>query len=102
MNDIDPKLERLLRSAALCKTDERIEMPFGFDTRVVARWHGLDNTEAAGMTWLLRRVALIAAVILVLTAAGMYQESARSQESSEPFANEFMIADSEIQLEFSP
>ena len=102
MNDVDPKLARLLRSASLSQTDQPIEMPFGFDTRVVARWRGLGNSEVDGMAELVRRVALIAAVVLVITAAGMYREAARSQESSEPFANEFLIADSEIQMEFSP
>ena len=102
MNEVDPTIDRLLRSAALSPVDKPAEMPFGFDTRVLALRHGVDNTEQVGLVRLLRRVAVIAAVVLVITGAGIYREASRTQENSEPFANEFMIADSEIESEFLP
>ncbi len=102
MNDVDPNVDRLLRAAALSQQEASVEAPFGFDTRVVALWRGLEKTEFVGLARLLRRVALVAAVITIITAAGVYWEANESRESSEPFANEFMIADSTIQSEFSP
>ena len=102
MNDVDPKVDRLLRTAALSQEDAPIEAPFGFETRVVALWRGLEKNESAGLARLARRVVLVAAVITIITAAGVYWEANESRESSEPFANEFMIADSTIQSEFSP
>ena len=99
MKDIDLKLERLLQSAALAKDEAPIEAPFGFDTRVVAMWRGLENSESVGLTRLLRRVALLAAAVTILATAGAYYE-AQQDESSEPFTNEFAIADSAIQSEF--
>lgn len=99
MNDVDSKIERLLRSAALAQDEAPIEAPFGFDTRVVALWRGLENSESVGLARLVRRVALIATAVTVIAAAGAYYE-AQQDESSEPFANEFAIADSAIQSEF--
>jgi hypothetical protein len=101
MNDVDPEIDRLLRSAA--SSQQEIEMPFGFDTRVVALARsGVNDTELVGLARLLRYVAVVAAIILITTAAGIYREDSRNRENSEPFANEFAIADSEIQSEFSP
>jgi hypothetical protein len=102
MSDFDPEIDRLLRSAALAEEEAPIEAPFGFDTRVVALWSGLDRTEFAGLAQLVRGVALVAAVITVIAATGAYREASQNRESSELFANEFMIADSAIQSEFSP
>jgi hypothetical protein len=47
-------------------------------------------------------VAFIASAVLVVAGAGIYAETTRTTENSEPFANEFAIADSAIQSEFSP
>lgn len=102
MSDFDPQIDRLLRSAALSEEEAPMEAPFGFDTRVVALWRGLEKTEFVGLAQLVRRVALVAAVITIITAACAYREANQTRESSEPFANEFMIADSAIQSEFSP
>jgi hypothetical protein len=98
----DPTIDRLLRSAAKASADEPIAMPFGFDTRVVALRHSGSNTDVIGLTRLLQHVALIAAVVLIIAGAGIYNESTQTSESSEPFANEFAIADSAIQSEFQP
>ena len=38
MSDLDPKLARLLRAAGQNGHETSAEMPFGFDTRVVALW----------------------------------------------------------------
>ena len=90
-------LQRLLRSAARAKDETPIDMPFGFDTRVIALARRNGNGGVAfGM--LLRRVALAAATVIVLACAGAYVES-RNSEAVDVFGNEFAIADSAIQDE---
>ncbi|HYY13928.1 MAG TPA: hypothetical protein VE758_05795 [Chthoniobacterales bacterium] len=97
----DRSLDRLLR-AAVPVSDGAPEMPYGFDTRVVALWRAQGNGEPNGITRLIRSVAVIAAVVLITSAAGAYQELVRSELSSEPLTNEFAIADSAIADEVSP
>lgn len=93
----DADLQRLLRSAAQAKDEAPIEMPFGFDTRVVALSRRNGN---GGLVKLLRRVALAAAAVIVLASAGAYFES-RNSEGNDAFGNEFAIADSAIQDEMA-
>jgi hypothetical protein len=108
MKDVDhtaasrTSLDRLLRAAAEIKEDAPAEVPFGFDTRVVAQWCAQRDAASLGMTRLLRRVALAAVAIIVLAAGGAYFEADRNSESNEPFANEFAIADTAIQDEIAP
>jgi hypothetical protein len=98
MKDVD--LDRLLKSAAESAAGESIEMPFGFDTRVVALWRANASGTTRGLSLLLRRVALVATAVIVVTSAGVYYQINQSRELSEPSANEFAIADSVIQGEF--
>ena len=95
MNDFD--LDRLLRSAARVKDDAPVEMPFGFDTRVVALSHR--NGNGFAMARLLRRVALVAAAVIVFASAGAYLEFDRGTDAIVSSGNEFAIADSAIQDE---
>lgn len=97
----DGSLDRLLRAAA-SMNEAAPEMPYGFDTRVVALWHAHGEREPNGIARLIRHVAVLAAVILIASAAGAYREVIRIDVSSEPFANEFAIADSAIADEVSP
>ena len=55
-------LDRLLRNAAGPSDDAPIEMPFGFDSRVIALSRRNGNGAAFGL--LLRRVAAIAAAVI--------------------------------------
>ncbi len=98
MKDVD--LDRLLRAAAETKDDAPIEAPFGFDTRVIALWRANGNGASRALTRLIRRVALVAAAVIVAATIGAYREVKQSQDTSEVFANEFAIADSAIQEEF--
>ncbi|HEY6111464.1 MAG TPA: hypothetical protein VIV62_03000 [Chthoniobacterales bacterium] len=108
MKDVDPSaaretsLDRLLRAARSAKEDVPAEMPFGFDTRVIAQWRAQVDAASVGMTRLLRRVAVVALAIIVVAAAGAYIEADRNGESNEPFANEYAIADTAIQDEIAP
>jgi hypothetical protein len=95
----EEKIDRLLRSAALGSEDVSATVPFGFDTRVIALWRSSPN-ESNGLTRLVRRVALLAAAVIVVATAGAFRELNRSRDIGEPFGNEFAIVDSAIQDEF--
>jgi hypothetical protein len=100
MTDVDGKIDRLLRAAALAKEEASLDAPFGFDTRVVALWRAKEKAASLGLVRLVRGVALIAVAVAIVAGAGAYREAGQSRESSEPVANEFAIADSAIQDEF--
>lgn len=93
----DVNLDRLLRSAARSKDDAPVEMPFGFDTRVVAL--SRQNGNGPALAGLLRRVALAAATVIVFATAGAYLEFNRNGDAIPGSGNEFAIADSAIQDE---
>jgi len=97
MKNIDVALNRLLRSAAQAGADAPGEMPFGFDTRVIAL--ARRNGSGAAFGALLRRVALVAAAVIVFASAGAYLEFNRSTDAMLASGNEFAIADSAIQDE---
>jgi hypothetical protein len=100
MNDVDQKVNRLLRSAAQASEGVPAAMPFGFDTRVLALWHAAP-TKANGLAPLLRRVALLSAAVIVISTVATVREAQQSRETvGEPFTNEFALADSAIQDEF--
>lgn len=97
----DRDIERLLRSAATLGSNERTEMPFGFDTRVVALWRSSANGNGfvRSLSALVRRVALLATAVIVVATAGIYVQANRNRDLIEPSTNEFSIADSVIQDE---
>jgi hypothetical protein len=95
-------VDRLLRSAAESEKDAPTEAPFGFDTRVVALWRAQPNDAALGITRFVRRVAVAAVAVIVLSAGAAYRELNQTSEKNELVANEFAIADSVIQDEFLP
>src|ERR1041385_4071977 len=98
MKNNDSKIDRL-RAAAGAEEKPLVEAPFGFDTRVVARWRSGPKsgpawrTDDFGVSRLLRRVALIAIIITIVAAAGAYREASEDRETNEPLGNEFLIAD---------
>jgi hypothetical protein len=95
MKDVD--LDRLLRAASKDKDEAPAEMPFGFDTRVIALSRRNGNGAVFGA--LLRRVALMAAAVIVLASAGAWLEFDQSDDVLVASGNEFAIADSAIQDE---
>ena len=90
-------LDRLFRSAARVQAEPAPEMPFGFDTRVIALSRRNGNGAIFGA--LLRRMTLLAAAVIVLASAGAYFEFNRNGDALTDSANEFAIADSAIQDE---
>jgi hypothetical protein len=99
MNDINPRIDRLLRSAAEARDDVPSAMPFGFDTRVVALWRA--SAKQPSVMPLLRRIALLSAAVIVVSTIAAVREAGQSREIDESLTNEFAIADSAIQDEFS-
>ena len=96
------QVDRLLRSAARAGDEAPAEMPFGFDTRVVALWsHSRGATKPNGVASLLRRVALLSSAVIVVSTLAAVLELKQSQEQFNDFTNEFAIADTAIQDEFS-
>ena len=92
-------LDRLLHAAAKSKDETPAEMPFGFDTRVIALSRQTKNGNGAALAVLLRRITLLAAVLIVLGIGGAYFEFDRSGDDLFASGNEFAIADSAIQDE---
>jgi hypothetical protein len=69
MNDFDPSLDRLLRTAAQYRPASKEEPPFGFSTRVVAAWRGgagLDRAAALQTVWF-RRAFLCALAVMAVS-----------------------------------
>ena len=93
------QIDRLLRSAAQANEEIPAEMPFGFDTRVVALCRA-GTPKANGVMQLLRRVAVLSIAVIVISTIAAIREANQSREIRESFANEFAIADSAIQDEF--
>ena len=97
------KLDRLLRAAANAPEERAPDAPFGFDTRVVASWragHG-SASDVADLTRFLRRTGVIAFAVLALASVAAYRQFAEDAAFSAPQTNEYAIADSAIQMEFS-
>jgi hypothetical protein len=93
MNEDKEILRRLLRAAA--KTDTPASMPFGFDTRVLARVREAPANGSVLIGLFTRRVTAIACAVIVLAGAGLY--SASVSDPNADAANEYGIIDSAIQ-----
>ena len=101
MKQMNSQIDRLLRSAASARVDDVPSPPFGFETRVVALWRaGAANGVINGIGHFVRRVALLAAAIIVLSSAASVWEFRETLNLNEPQTDEFAIADTAIQSEF--
>ena len=99
MSDRGKDLDRLLRSAAQASEEIPAVPPFGFETRVVSLWRSGTNPPN-GLSGLLRQVALLSAVVMVVSTAAAVRELRQNREIGDSVTNEFAIADSAIQKEF--
>lgn len=99
----DADLDRLLRSAATAVEPSVAEVPYGFETRVLALWRAGNGraNDVAELTRFLRRIGVVACAVLALASAGAYQQFSENEERTTPQTNEYAIADSAIQTEFS-
>src|SRR5213595_560003 len=101
MSDTNTRWRRLLKTAAEASVEEPASVPFGFDTRVVALWRAANGNAAPnGIARLVRRVAVLAAFVIVLSGAAVFHEVQATRDIDDPGADEFAIADSAIQSEF--
>ena len=102
MKKVDADLDRLFRSAAKA-TPVIPEIPYGFETRIIALWRaGLDRTEdVVELTRFLRRIGAVALVVLVIASVSAYRQSNDNEALTTPHDNEYAIADNAIQIEFS-
>jgi hypothetical protein len=98
MDDVDPRLDRLLRSAARAQENSSPEMPFGFETRVIALWRAGQSGNGNGLMRFVRRIALAAVTVIALATAATVYEFNQDRDVDESL----VIADSAIQSEFSP
>jgi hypothetical protein len=96
----DHEIDRLLQSAGQASHEVSAEMPFGFDTRVVALWRAM-AAKPNGIASLLRPVALLSAAVIAISTLAGVREIKQSREQYNDFTNEFAIADTAIQDEFS-
>ena len=103
MKEPHADLDRLLRSAANAAEQSAPEAPYGFETRVVALWHAGNGraNDAADLTRFLQRIGAVAFAVLALASAGAYQQFNENEARTTPQTNEYAIADSAIQTEFS-
>ncbi len=100
MKNLGPRLDRLLRAAATAPNEPSLEMPFGFDTRVLAGLRAESAHDALGLTRLLRRVTLMSLAVMAIAGTAAYRELSQPLEPSEPFTDDYAIADSAIGFAF--
>ena len=100
MGRVDADLDRLLRAAAASPQAESAEAPFGFETRVVARWRSQRASNGNGsraFTSMFRRVVASALLVMICASAGAYWQFSENSELAEPTANAYAIADTAIE-----
>ncbi|MGI8819906.1 MAG: hypothetical protein ACR2ID_03405 [Chthoniobacterales bacterium] len=95
-----PDLERLWRAAGVLPEVDP-EMPYGFDTRVLALARGT-RREASQLRRLLQRIAVAAAVVAACASAAAYWQMSENDELGEPLTNAYAFADNAIDLEVFP
>jgi hypothetical protein len=95
-------VDRLLRSAARAPQSEA-ELPFGFDTRVIAGWRSgrAVRNDFADLSRFLRGAGAIACAVVVIAGAAAYRQYREEARFASLATNEYAIADSAIQTEFS-
>lgn len=95
------RLHRLLTAAAKTESssDSPAPMPFGFDTRVVALSRTSPVNGTNGIVRLVRRVALLAGIILVVGGTASFREIRAVEDIAEPTSNDYAIADTAIEDE---
>jgi hypothetical protein len=100
MDKHNARLTRLLKLAAAAKDQTAIEAPFGFDTRIVARWREMKQNDNGELARFVRRIAVAAIAITVLGGVATYRQLDQDDESSEPLTNDYALVDSAIQRQF--
>jgi hypothetical protein len=100
MATLDSHLQRLLKIAAAAKEEEGTGPPFGFDTRIVAKWRELQRNDTSELVRFVRRIALVAVAITLFGGVATYRQISENEELGEPLTNDYAIADSAIERQF--
>jgi hypothetical protein len=98
----DSDLQRLLRAAAETVNDHPAEMPFGFETRVLADWRAGLARDFVDVGRLLRRVVFLSLAVIALASAATYHELRQSDDPGESNEDEYAIVDSAIASALEP
>ena len=93
-------LDRLFRAAAETMSAAPNEMPFGFDTRVLAGWRS-GGRDLVGVGHLLRRVVLLSLAVIALATAGFVNELRQFEDPGEAY-DQYAIADNAIRSVVGP
>ena len=102
MAKLNAELKRLLERAARAE-EPAPEMPYGFDTLVLAVAREKRHTEwreHGQLKSLLRRVALAAVVVTALSSSAAYWQLSENDDLAEPLSNTYAIADTAIDADF--
>ena len=102
MARLDPELNRLLERAAR-GAEPAPEMPYGFETRVLAlarEKRSADWRENLQLTRFLRRVVLAAVVVTAFASSAAYWQLNENDDLAEPLSNAYAIADTAIDADF--
>ena len=91
MKNRDEILDRLFRAATTPAPPA--EMPFGFDTRVLALARELPPNGSAIIALFIRRATMIALTVIALATAGVY----RASSSNSDLPAEYAVVDNAIQ-----
>jgi len=91
MKNPDEILDRLFRAATAPMPPA--EMPFGFDTRVLALARASSPNGSAIIALFAQRAAMIALAIIALASVGVY----RASTSNDDLPAEYAMADNAIQ-----
>jgi hypothetical protein len=67
---------------------------------VVACWRSSPNRDALGIARLLRQVMLVSLAVMAIAGGAFYRELSQPREPSEPFTDDYAIADSAIGIAF--
>ncbi|HEY1582146.1 MAG TPA: hypothetical protein VGF73_03490 [Chthoniobacterales bacterium] len=102
MRDSDPQLDRLLRAAAEARGKRPNEMPYGFDSRVLAHWRAGLKHDFVDIGRLLRRVVYLSLAIIAMAGAGIYHELSIPDPLTDPLGDEYAIADTAINNAVEP
>lgn len=100
----NPDLDRLFRAAAAAQNDQPDEMPFGFDSRVLARARAHPSGDFVALGCLLRRVVVLSLGVIAFASAGAYHELQlrENEDLGDSLSNEYVIADASIGGAFEP
>ena len=96
MRNYEQSLDRLLRAAATTRADQPDDMPYGFDTRVLARARANQDGDLVAVTRLVRRIVLISLGVIALAGAGIYHELSPTDDLGASLTDEYAIADAAI------